>query len=187
MMAWMRKPGMLLALQCVLMTGCVANGGREASFMQSIYSDMVLISDARSARESSWDCSGGNADFRPVASGDTLQLAAIPGAGAIRHVYFTVMGPQADKPHYLQDLVLRMYWDGESTPSVEVPFGDFFGQGHGRINYFRSQMIAVNPGAKLETDETTLTVGFNSYFPIPFDNGARLTLTNEGPDTIGAV
>jgi len=27
----------------------------------------------------------------------------------------------------LKKLVLRMYWDGEATPSVEAPIGDFFG------------------------------------------------------------
>ena len=27
--------------------------------------------------------------------------------------------------------ILRMYWDGESTPSVEVPLGDFFASGWG--------------------------------------------------------
>jgi hypothetical protein len=29
--------------------------------------------------------------------------------------------------HALRDLVLRFYWDGEGHPSVESPFGDFFG------------------------------------------------------------
>ena len=27
---------------------------------------------------------------------------------------------------HLRNIVLRMYWDGEEAPSVEVPLGDFF-------------------------------------------------------------
>ena len=27
------------------------------------------------------------------------------------------------------DIILRMYWDDETTPSVEAPIGEFFGQG----------------------------------------------------------
>jgi hypothetical protein len=44
-------------------------------------------------------------------------------------------------------------------------------------------MVTVNPGA----GGVGGTVGFNSYFPMPFEKGARLTLTNEGRDTVGAV
>jgi hypothetical protein len=76
-----------------------------------------------------------------------------------------------------------MYWDGETAPSVEVPFGDFFGLGQERVRFFRSQMVTVNPGA----GGVSGTVGFNSYFPMPFEDGARVTLTNDGTDTVGAV
>jgi len=169
------------------MAGCVTTGTKEASFTRSIYADMVMMSDARSARVSSWDRSGKNKDYLLIKPGETLELAAIRHAGTIRHIYFTILGPEADKPYYLQDLVLRMYWDGETTPSVEVPFGELFGQGHGRLNYFQSHMVTVNPGAQSMTDEASLTVGFNTYFPMPFDNGARITLTNDGPNIIDGI
>jgi hypothetical protein len=144
---------------------------------RSMHADMLFVANGHSARESSWDRSGGNVDARPVSPGMVLELAAIPGAGVIRHFYISILGTAPDKPDYLQSLVLRAYWDGETAPSIETPVGDFFGQGHARINFFRSQMVAVNPGTKLQTDESTLTVGFNCYFPMPFGNGARLTLT----------
>jgi len=177
----------LLAFLSILLVSCATDRKGDVLLARSMYSDMLFVTDTHSARVSSWDRSGGNGDFRSVSPGETLELADIPGAGVIRHVYFTVMGPQVDKPLYLQDLVLRIYWDGETRPSVEAPLGDFFGQGHGRINYFRCQMIAVNQGARLDSDATTLTVGFNSYFPMPFNKGARLTLANEGADPVGAV
>ncbi len=144
----------------------------------SFFSDMVYLQDSASARVSSYDRSGRNVDFRPIAPGKTLELADIPGAGCIRHIYFTIGGPK----HYLRDLVLRMYWDGETSPSVEVPFGDFFGLGHERVRFFRSLLVTVNQGTGIAG-----TYGFNSYFPMPFANGARLTLTNEGDERVGAV
>ena len=44
-------------------------------------------------------------------------------------------------------------------------------------------MVTVNPG-----DLGVFgTYGFNSYFPMPYADGARFTLTNEGPDPVAAV
>jgi hypothetical protein len=176
----------LAGLGACLAAGCAAMSATGDPLAQSLHADMMYLRDSQSARASSFDRSGGNADARPIPPGETLEMADLSGAGCIRHIYFTLIGPDPKNPSYLHDLVLRMYWDGEQTPSVEVPFGDFFGQRHRQIHYFRSQMVAVNPGAKLDTDATTLTVGFNSYFPMPFGRGARLTLTNDGETPVGA-
>ena len=64
-------------------------------------------------------------------------------------------------------LVLRAYWDGAEEPAIEVPYGDFFASGWGEFAQVDSQMIAANPHG-----------GFNSYWPMPFREGARLTLEN---------
>ena len=143
------------------------------------FSGMMHLTDTTTARVSSFDRSGGNTDFRPVAPGETLELARLAGAGVVRHVYFSILGGQ----HYLRDLVLRAYWDGSETPCVEVPFGDFFGLGLERPRFYASLMVTVNPG-----DLGVFgTYGFNSYFPMPYAHGARLTLTNEGTDPVAAV
>lgn len=141
--------------------------------------DMMRLTDTTSARASSFDPTGGNIDYRPIAPGETLELARVTGAGIVRHVYFSILGG----PHYLRDLVLRAYWDGSETPCVEVPFGDFFGLGQERPRFFASLMVAVNPG-----DLGVFgTYGFNSYFPMPYAHGARFTLSNEGTDPVAAV
>jgi hypothetical protein len=143
------------------------------------FSGMMRLTDTATARVSSFDRSGANTDFRPIASGETLELASLEGAGIVRHVYFSILGGQ----HYLRDLVLRAYWDGSQTPCIEVPFGDFFGLGHERPRFFSSLMVTVNPG-----DFGVFgTYGFNSYFPMPYARGARFTLTNEGPEPVAAV
>src|SRR5687767_5236227 len=53
----------------------------------------------------------------------TVTLADIEGPGAIQQMWFTIL------PKYWRALILRIYWDGEETPSVEVPLGDFFCNG----------------------------------------------------------
>ncbi|MDO5286237.1 MAG: DUF2961 domain-containing protein [Actinomycetia bacterium] len=98
-----------------------------------------------------------------IEPGQTHQLAWIDGPGRIRHLWATV-----DRPHW-RSLVLRAYWDGADEPAVEVPYGDFFGNGWGVYAPLSSLMVAANPHG-----------GMNSYWPMPFQTGARLTLENIG-------
>src|SRR6267143_3199365 len=72
-------------------------------------------------RVSSADPSGGNADFRPIESGGTLTILDADGPALLTHIWFTLYAPAH---HHLKELVLRMYWDGERTPSVEAHLGD---------------------------------------------------------------
>jgi hypothetical protein len=75
----------------------------------------------------------------------------------------------------LKALVLRMYWDEEKSPSVESPLGDFFGLGLGDYLVYESAPLNVAPNRAL-----------NSYFPMPFQKHARITLTNEGSKDVPA-
>jgi len=150
-------------------------GGLSSNFFRKM---MSLEDSRRNKRVSSWDRSGGNRDFITIQPGEKAVLADIKGAGCINHIYFTIL--TADR-QYLRKLLLRMYWDQEENPSVEVPFGDFFGAGHCRIVFFRSLMICVNEGAP------GLTVGFNSYFPMPFSERAKIELLNESEFPMNAV
>jgi hypothetical protein len=104
-----------------------------------------------------------------VAPGETFPLAVINGPGRITHLWITT---HVDN---WRTLVLRAYWDGASEPAVEVPYGDFFCSGWGRFAQVNSQPIAANPNG-----------GFNSYWPMPFRSGARLTIenTSEVPVTV---
>ena len=75
----------------------------------------------------------------------------------------------SDDPNHLKAIVLRMYWDGESTPSVEAPVGDFFGLG--LEDYYLYQSTPSSVGANK---------ALNCFFPMPFQKHARMTVTNEG-------
>lgn len=111
-----------------------------------------------------------------IAPGETVTLAEIEGAGVIEHIWITVTDRTSDRNRYvLRDLVLRMYWDGEETPSVESPLGDFFCCGFGVSYQVNSLPVVVNP-----------TRGFNCYFPMPFGRKARITVENQNDEAIPA-
>ncbi|MGJ5815468.1 glycoside hydrolase family 172 protein [Paludibaculum fermentans] len=106
--------------------------------------------------------------FIVIAPGQTFTLGEITGSGAVQHIWMTPTGNWRYS-------ILRMYWDDEAAPSVEVPVGDFFAMGWGKYAPLTSQAICVNPGS-----------AFNSYWPMPFRKKAKFTLENidEKPMTI---
>ncbi|MBU2663743.1 DUF2961 domain-containing protein [Actinoplanes bogorensis] len=108
--------------------------------------------------------------YLPLPAGETLTLADIEGPGVIRHIWITVADRTEAGPFVLRDLVLRAYWDGSDTPSVEVPLGDFFCNGFATRALVTSVPIVVAP-----------TGGMNSYIPMPFRTGARITLESQHP------
>ncbi len=109
----------------------------------------------------------------PLQPGETRTLADIAGSGLIRHIWITVPAQTEQDWFVYCDLVLRMYWDGEESPSVEAPLGDFFLCGFGAYYPVSSQPIAVYPAG-----------GFNCWLPMPFRRGARITVANEHPGVV---
>ena len=94
-------------------------------------------------------------------------MAHADGPGTIRRIWVTM---EVRTPATLRGIVLRMYWDGESTPAVEAPLGDFFGVALGRTATFESAYFDSPEGRS-----------FNCRFPMPFRKGMRITATNESP------
>jgi DUF2961 family protein len=141
---------------------------------------LAKLSDAVSRRASSADRSGGNADWVEVKAKSTITLADIKGTGSIRHIWFTINSPS---PFHLRELVLRMYWDGETEPSVEVPIGDFFGTG-----FEYEDVPGGHRGQKYQSwwslPITVQDRAMNCYFEMPFGNGARITLANDGTQDV---
>jgi len=137
------------------------------------------LKDYRSKRISSWDRTGGNRDWVTLSSGGKAVLADIKGSGCIRHMYATLLS--FDRFYY-RNLILRMYWDEEEKPSVEVPLGDFFGIGHCKVRYFTSLLLTVNSG-----DPSIGTHGLNCYFPMPFSKRCLIEVVNESQFQIDAL
>lgn len=91
----------------------------------------------------------------------SFTLGEITGPGAIQHIWMTAF------PKFWRSLVLRIYWDGEESPSVEVPYGDFFCNGWCERVNVNSLPVAANPAG-----------GMNAYWEMPFRKSARLTIAN---------
>ena len=102
-----------------------------------------------------------------IAGGATVVLADIEGPGAIQHIWLTV------HPTQWRRIVLRCFWDGEASPSIETPIGDFFCNGWCERCNISSLPVAVNPAG-----------GFNSWWEMPFRSHARIEIENLGPDEI---
>ncbi len=104
-----------------------------------------------------------------VQPGETLTLAALEGSGVIEDIW---IGGDTG-----WQFILRFYWDGQSYPSVEAPLPAFFGYGYnnnvpdinGNFPTLNSAMFLVAPCR-----------GLNSYWPMPFRRGCRITLENRG-------
>ncbi len=125
-------------------------------------------------RLSSWDRSGGNMDALRIAPGETAVLGTIEGPGCVKHVWMTMMSFPAQE-HELVSTVLRVFWDGETHPSVEMPLGDFFGVGFGLRRGFTSLPLQMSP-----QDGKAM----NCWFPMPFAAGARFEVVNQGENPV---
>jgi hypothetical protein len=103
-----------------------------------------------------------------IAPGETYTVAEIEGAGTILRIWMTTMQPLPGLPHNFNHyLVLRFYWDGEETPSVEVPFGSFYGVPWGKYTHYVAEPLSCTSG------------GYNCQFPMPFSRSCRIEVINQ--------
>ncbi|MFW6132304.1 MAG: glycoside hydrolase family 172 protein [Planctomycetota bacterium] len=130
------------------------------------------ITDARTARASSWDTTGRNCDRWTIAPGERRVLADITGRGRITHIWMT------QQNHY-RDCLLRITWDDAPSPSVLVPLGDFFCLGHGIVNSFQALPFTASTGANNRFERGC---ALNCYLPMCFRKRARVELINESDE-----
>ncbi len=95
-----------------------------------------------------------------IKAGETFTVADIEGPGAVQQIWMTPTGNWRYS-------ILRIYWDGQESPSVECPVGDFFASGWGKYDQLSSLAVCVNPGS-----------AFNCYWEMPFRKRCVITMTN---------
>lgn len=137
--------------------------------------ELARLRDYTNHRASSYDRTGANDDGNwndPIEAGELRTIAELEGPGVISHIWITIATPES---WHLKKIVLRMYWDGESSPSVEAPVGDFFGLGLGEYFLYQSEYLSVGSQKAL-----------NTFFPMPFRESARITVENQGDEDINA-
>jgi hypothetical protein len=95
-----------------------------------------------------------------IKSKTTFTIAEMSGPGSIQHIWMTPTGNW-------RYTIIRIYWEDETTPSVEAPVGDFFCMGWGKYSPLQSLAVVVNPGS-----------AFNCYWPMPFRKKCKITMEN---------
>ncbi|MEP0841877.1 MAG: DUF2961 domain-containing protein [Phycisphaerae bacterium] len=123
-----------------------------------------------------------NADrlaFLPA--GETHVLMDEKGPGAITHIWMTFLGPD---PHPWapegsanhQEMLLRIFYDGDERPGVEAPVGDFFANCFGK----RSEVISL-PVVVEDADS------YNCFWRMPFRKSVRVEVVNQSAKAVGRL
>jgi hypothetical protein len=99
-----------------------------------------------------------------VPKGREHVLADLKGPGKVTYFYIT----DDTVGRWYPGLVLKVFWDDEKNPSIQVPLSDFFGAMAGRTVDYQSMPVQVNHAC------------FMCYLPMPFSKRARFVLVNDG-------
>ena len=135
------------------------------TYLENIFKPGVLhyLKDSKSIQVSSRGISEENNGEISISAGKEITIFHVDGPAVINHISFRV---KSSDPYFLRRILLKMYWDNEENPSVEVPFGDFFGSGFAYSHY-------VTPYLELSSG------GYACSFPMPFEKQARIIIVNE--------
>jgi hypothetical protein len=157
-----RTGALLLASVSVLWLLTSGPGAYPAPGQNMGLEDLATLTPGRTKAENAlWIENALSARFN---SSKRVVVADLKGPAVITMVHFAM--PQTLKLN--RDLLLRMYWDGETSPSVEAPLVDFF----------------CDPAGLREQVNTALVNkrrGFNAYFPMPFRRAGKIELVYDGP------
>ena len=124
---------------------------------------LPYLKDSKLIQVSSHDTTGGNNDMITIAAGKEATILKVQGPGVITRIWFRI---NSDDPYFLRRILLKIYWDNEDDPSVEVPIGDFFGSGFAYRQYV-TPYLGMSSG------------GYTCFFPMPFEDLARIVIVNE--------
>jgi hypothetical protein len=122
-----------------------------------------------------------NFDNFRVAPGATHTLMDVKGPGEITHIWMTFLGPekqawaQSGSANH-QDMLLRVYWDGNPRPAMEAPVGDFFANCFGQ----RSSVVSI-PVMVEDADS------YNCFWRMPFHKSAKVEIVNQSTKPINLL
>ncbi len=134
--------------------------------------ELARIYSRRTGRASSWDTTGRNNDAWTVPPGESAVLADIRGPACLTHIWMT-------QPNHYRECLLKITYDGASSPSVLCPLGDFFCLGHGIVNSFQSLLFSASTHFPYQFNRGA---ALNCYAPMPFAERALIELINESDE-----
>ncbi len=165
-----KRTGFILKCFLTILAICLSSG---YIFSQETGNEMLQLSqiknDVKTRQVSSADKTGGNGDcLGGIKTGEKITIMDVKTAGIINHIWITI-APGAELLNR-NDIIIRMFWDGNTFPSVESPIGSFFGNGWNEAYNFISVPLSVTPG---------WGKSYVSYFAMPFAKGARIEIENQ--------
>jgi hypothetical protein len=147
------------AATCVLAVSLVMP---QVSYPPSSLEELARLTPGQTAAQNAlWIENELSARFN---SSKRVVVADIKGPATITMIHFAM--PQVLKLN--RDVLLKIYWDGETAPSVDCPLVDFF----------------CDPAGVREEVNTALVNkrrGYNAYFPMPFRRSCKIELVYDGP------
>ena len=133
---------------------------------QSLPSDLARVTPGDTkAINALWGENPVAVQFRSTTN---VVVANIQGPAEITMIHFAYPQFRTPAQSLNRDVRLRIFWDGETTPSVDVPLVDFFCDPNGERDWVNTSLVNVRQG-------------FNTYFPMPFRKSARVELLYDGP------
>ena len=180
-----------LAIGLWVFAAWLAPAGSPADFLAALAKphegrSMRATSSHRVGPDGKYDPNGeldpnSNWDNKNVLPGETKVLMDVKGPGVITHIWMTFLGPE---PHPWakkgsanhQEMLLRIYYDGDKRPGVEAPVGDFFANSFGK----RSEVVSL-PVVVEDADS------YNCFWHMPFRKSVRVEIVNQSEKNISLL
>ncbi len=159
---------LILATAIILASSLTARAAELFDLPDAVHSRWISFENPSGAKGQGGRENEGRkgAPSRVIKAGELVRIAEIEGPGVIRRIWMTVRA----EPQILRGMVIRIYWDGQLTPSVEAPLQDFFGVPFARQVRFESALFSNPEGRSL-----------NCFIPMPFKGKAVVEVENQSP------
>lgn len=108
--------------------------------------------------------------FEIIKSGEKQILLNLQSSGIIQRIWCTL---DERSPEILRAIRIQFFWENSDEPAVDVPLGDFFGVGLGKMASFESSLFSSPEGRS-----------FNCLIPMPFKKAAKIIIINESTKNI---
>ena len=116
-------------------------------------------------------------DIETLDAGRTITIAEIEGPAVITRMHIIrhfmtipdpILSEEEKKILAARGVIFEVYYDGNSSPAIRAPLGDFFADGcGGKSEFFTTPFIEIAPNS------------YNCSIPMPFKKSARIVLKNE--------
>ncbi len=154
------------------------------------YGNIPILRDAGTVKQvtTQEERNGRHWDFVQIPGGESWSFPEIKGPACISTIWIT-LSPQRAKSwknawatgNFLLDFIeyerltclreiwIKIFFDGETSPSVCAPIGNFFGGSFGEYRHYQSQFLVMTSG------------GYVCTFPMPFAKSCRIVIENTNP------